>query len=102
MKCPICNERVSSDMAVCPNCKTNLGDNSRSNADKLNIFAYINLIISVICAILVWINFSFTSVGGKNVINWFGILGGIGIIISGLTIFYLFRTIVDIYYEVEK
>ena len=102
MKCPICNEKVSRDVAFCPNCKTNLEANERTNADKLEIFAYINIVIAIISAIIVWVKFSFISVNGKDVINWFGILGGAGIVISGLTLFYLLRTIVDIFNEIDN
>lgn len=102
MKCPICNEKVSRDLAFCPNCKANLGENGRTNADILQIFAYINIIIAIIGAIFVWVKFSFITVNGKDVINWFGILGGVGIIISGLTLFFLLRTIVDIFYEIDN
>lgn len=102
MKCPICNEKIDRDIAICPNCKTSLGDNSRTNADKLEIFAYINIVIAIISAIIVWVKFSFVSVNGKDVINWIGIIGGVGIAIAGLTLYYLLRTIVDIYNEIDN
>ena len=102
MKCPICNEKVSRDVAFCPNCKANLEANENTNADKLQILAYINIVIAIISAIIVWIKFSFISINGKDAVNWFGIIGGICLLITGLTIFYLLKTIVDIYNEIDN
>ena len=123
MRCPICKEKVNELEDVCPNCKTNFEEYEKekkfremsegSNADRLNIMAYINLILSIIGAICIWINFSKVEVVGKynyitrdyaksTVTNWYGIFEGIGVLIAGLTLFFLLKTIVDIYWKVEK
>ena len=126
MKCPVCKERVNELDEVCPNCKTNFDEYEQhvktntkefksTNADRLNVMANINIILSIISAIVVWVKFSklevVTQSTYKNyssgyytdtVINWYGIVGGIAILIAGFTLFFLLKTIVDIYSEVEK
>lgn len=80
-----------------------------TNADCLNAMATVNIILSIIGAIAIWVNFSTieyttTSKYATPVteINWYGILGGIAVLIAGFTLFFLLKTIVDIYWEVEK
>lgn len=77
------------------------------NASCLNFMANLNLILSIIGSIIIFIKFSVikdVSIYGveHNSINWIGIISGIGIFIGGLTLFFLFETIVDIYWEVER
>ncbi len=126
MKCPICKEKINELDEVCSNCKTNFDEYEEyerkyvkefknTNADKLNIMANINIILSIIGAIVIWVKFSklevVTQSTYKNyssgyytdtVINWYGIAGGIAILIAGFTLFFLLKTIVDIYWEVER
>jgi len=124
MRCPICKEKVNELEDVCPNCKTNFEEYEKekrkfrevsdgNNAERLNVMAYINLILSIIGAICIWINFSKIEVLGKydyitgeysktTQTNWYGIFGGIGVIIAGLTLFFLLKTIVDIYWKVGE
>lgn len=124
MKCPICKANVNELDEFCPNCKTSFDDYEEhkakhtkefknTNADKLNVMANINIILSIIGAVCVWIKFSNTEVLGKynyitgeyaksTEINWYGILGGAAILIAGFTLFFLLKTIDDIYWEVEK
>lgn len=109
MKCPVCKTNVSELADVCPNCKTNFDEyeeqqrkrrreERRSNADCLNIMANLNLLLSIISAIIVWLNFSEDGID----INWLGIVGGIGILFVGFTLFFLLKTVADIYWKVEK
>lgn len=121
MKCPICKEMVNELDDVCPNCKTNFDEyesykikttDKRSYADCLNFMANANIVLSIIGAICIWLNFStievvknFNYISGTytdTVINWYGIIGGIAVLIAGITIFFLLKTVVDIYWEVEK
>lgn len=102
MKCSICNEKVNRFDEICPNCKNHLRENKRTNADKLEILAHINLIITIIGAVFVFINCSIVSISEEDTINWIGMLIGIGIIITGLTLFYLLKTIIDIYNEIDE
>ena len=66
------------------------------NADYLEKMAYVNVILFVIGAIYVIAN-SFV-----DEVNWIGIAIGIATLIVGFTLFFLLRTIVDIYRKVEK
>jgi len=62
--------------------------------------AFINIVLSIIATILIWINFSVSKITDE--INLLGITGGIAVLITGFTLFFLLRTIVDIYRKVEK
>lgn len=66
------------------------------NADYLEKMAYVNVVLFVIGAINVIAN-SFV-----DEVNWIGIAIGIATLIVGFTLFFLLRTIVDIYRKVEK
>lgn len=66
------------------------------NADYLEKMAYVNVVLFVIGAIYVIAN-SFV-----DEVNWIGIATGIAALIVGFTLFFLLRTIVDIYRKVEK
>lgn len=122
MKCPVCKEKVNELDDICPNCKTNFDEyenymsthskDKRSYADCLNFMANLNIMFSIVGAIAIWINFSTIEVS-KNyvfssghykdtVINWYGIIGGIAVLFAGFTVFFLLKTIVYIYWEVEK
>lgn len=118
MKCPICKANVNELADFCPNCKTNFDEyeeysrkhgkeESRTNADILNFMANLNITLTIISSIVIWLKFSTVEMVSKYGIattemNWYGIIGGFGIFISGFTLFFLLKTIVDIYYEVEK
>ncbi len=125
MKCPVCKNKIKDILAdECPYCKTKFDDvkerkyktnynNEKCNADILNVFANINLIISIIVAIFIWIRFSvIEKIGEYNFIkgeyaktaeiNWCAILGGIGIIFSGLTLYFTLKTIIDIFDKVDN
>lgn len=120
MRCPVCKEKVNELDEVCPNCKTNFDEYEEhekkytkefknTNADRLNFMAYINLVLSIVGAIAIWVNFSTieykaTSKYATSIteINWYGIFGGIGILIVGFTLFFLLKTVADIYWEVGK
>lgn len=71
-----------------------------THVNALNVIAYINLVLSMIGAIFVLINYSKSDITDEFSIV--GICGAIAIIIAGLTLFFLFKTIVDIYWKVEK
>ena len=60
MKCPICKAKLNELDEICPNCKTNLDEvenGRKTNADILNFMAYLNIILSVIGAIFIWMKF---------------------------------------------
>ena len=108
VKCPKCGKDVEEWRAECPYCKINFekynresGGNyvvNKDNAYYLNIFSIINLVISVVGAILVWTNFYKDY---NDNINWIGIIGGVAILIGGFTLFFLLKTIVDIFYKIK-
>lgn len=128
VECPVCKKEISELDESCPYCHINLIDMAEdseekrktieihdrgiASADCLNIMANLNLILSIISAIIIWFCFStteitknYTYISGTytdKVINWYGILGGVAILFTGFTLFFLLKTIVDIYYEVEK
>lgn len=103
MKCPVCETKVSDLDTICPNChiqlyddNTNKEDNNFSeregkNADRLEIIANINLFI-IILATIYYFYEGFTN-------EAFYIIIGIGLLLSGLTIYFTLKTIVDIYYK---
>ena len=113
VKCPVCKTKINELDEICPNCKTNLdevGNKKKSNADILNFMANLNIILSIIGAIFIWVKFStievikkYTFTSGtytEKVINWYAILGGVGILIAGFTLFFLLKKVADIYWEV--
>lgn len=109
MKCPVCKEEVNEGENSCPHCKiifTDFDDKidneedkiakGRTNADWLNSIANINLIISIIVSIITWVEFFDTT------INWWGVVVIGAILLSGVTLFFLLKTVVDIYNKVKK
>lgn len=139
MKCPVCKSSISELDEICPVCKTNLEEYERDNkveyitnddytdkynnyhknniggtrANTLSMLAKINLVISFISSIVVWIAFSTVEIMGDydyilkkyettTVTNWYAIFGGIGIIFMGILIYYTLMTIVDIFEKVDK
>lgn len=114
IKCPVCRKEVSELDESCPHCGITFDDTaireeyedenienvSFDNAKCLNVMAYINIVLSIIAAILIWINFSLSKITDE--INLLGIFGGVAILIAGFTLFFLLRTIVDIYRKVKK
>lgn len=118
MKCPICKANVNELADFCPNCKTNFDEyekyskkhrkeGSRINADVLDFVANLNIVLTVISSIIIWFKFSTIETVSKygtttTEMNWYGIAGGFVILISGFTLFFLLKTVVDIYWEVEK
>ncbi len=119
MKCPVCKANVNELDEVCPVCKANFDDYEKgkekfkeepkkTNADYLNYMAIINIVLSIIGAIAIWVNFSTieyttTSKYATPVteINWYGIFGGIAVLIAGFTLYFLLKTVIDIYDEIE-
>lgn len=113
MRCPVCKANVNELDEICPVCKTNFEDYERAkenfkeeikktNADFLNIMAYINIILSIIATVIIWVNFSTIEYrSGYTETNWYGVFGGIGILIAGFTLFFLLKTVVNIYDKIE-
>lgn len=106
MKCPVCKTEVSDFDSICPNCKIQLYDENNidneskysyekesKNAEWLEIIANINLVI-IILAVIYYFYEGFTNEASNIII-------GIGLLISGLTIYLLLKTIVDIYYKIK-
>ena len=122
IKCPVCKKEISELDESCPYCnivfnadnsvKENSEYGKKNNAYYLNIMAYVNIILSIAGAILIWINFGTAEVAHKStylssgytetIANWYGIFGGVAVLIIGFTLFFLLKTIVDIYWEIEK
>lgn len=118
VKCPKCGREVDEWENECPYCKTNFekynrGETSnRNHAYWLNIFAIINIVLCIIASIIIFINFStseivtdYSYISGsttETVINWVGIIGGISVLILGLTQYFILETIIDIYDMVEE
>lgn len=122
MKCPVCKENVNELNDTCPNCKTNFDEYEEhakkhekevksTNADRLNIMANISIAMSIIGAIAMLFCFSTIEITRKStygsgyytdtVINWWGIIGAFSMIFVGFMIFFLLKTIVDIYDKVN-
>lgn len=119
MECPVCKTKVKVLDEYCPNCKTNFEEyeknykkEKKTNADFLSYIANIDLTLSIIGSIFIWLNFSTKEVGEKGnyilvsytktAVNWYGIIGGFGFLIAGFSLFFLLKTIKDIYYQVKK
>lgn len=136
VKCPVCAKDINELDESCPYChivfddmieeenstleertdvnseihkEENNNEKTITNAKCLNFMANINIILSIIGAIVIWVNFSTieyktTSKYATPVteVNWYGIFGGIGMLIIGFTLFFLLKTIVDIYWKEEK
>lgn len=134
VKCPVCGKDINELDESCPYChivfddmieeveemkeepeirkeqnSVNNNEETITNAKCLNFMANLNIILSIICAIVIWVNFSTieyktTSKYATSIteINWYGIFGGFGVLIAGFTLFFLLKTVVDIYGEVEK
>lgn len=109
MECPNCKKEIEDWRAECPNCKINIEKynegkrqqfNKVENATFLNIFAYIDIIVSIIGTILIWINYSISDITKE--INIIGIATGLAVLIGGFTLFFLLKTIVDICWRLER
>ena len=106
--CPKCGKEVEEWRAECPYCKINFekyeknsGSNyieDKTNAYYLNILAIINLVISIIGAIFILANYYKDYYDN---VNWIGIIGGVAILIGGFTIFFLLKTVIDIFNKVK-
>lgn len=109
MKCPICKANIDELDEICPNCKTNFDDYEKNkniqqkrdsrdmddekvSADYLNIMANIDIMLTIISAIAIFF-YDFSIVNTVLAVT---------ILISGFTIFFLLKTIVDIYYNTEN
>mgnify|MGYP005791972243 CR=1 FL=1 len=107
MKCTNCGKEIENWRAECPYCKMNFEKNKQnsSNAKYLNIMANINLVICIIGAIsiiissIIYANEEYLEI---TEIIWIPLVIAIGLIIGGFTIFFLLRTIIDIYRKIEK
>ena len=118
VKCPKCGKEVEEWANECPYCKTNFekyakGETTtKNNAYWLNIFAVINIVLSLIASIAIFVNYStmevikeYDYISGtytETVVNWIGIIGGIAILIMGFTIYFTLKTIIDIYNMTEE
>lgn len=109
MKCPVCKANVNELDEVCPVCKANFDDYEKgkekfkeepkkTNADYLNFMAIINIILSIIVTLAIWINYGTTR---YDELNWVGILSGIAVLIAGFTLYFLLKTVIDIYDKIE-
>ncbi len=94
--CKKCGKDNEAWRTNCKECNTPLLNDGlqRTHADRLSIMANINLLLSIIGAILILCNFSVTS---YDKLNWYGILSGFAVLFCGYTIFLLLKTVVDIY-----
>lgn len=107
MKCTNCGKEIEDWRAECPYCKMNFEKNkqSSSNAKYLNIMANINLVICIIGAIsiiissIIYANEEYLEI---TEIIWIPLAIAISLTIGGFTIFFLLRTIIDVYRKVEK
>lgn len=117
MRCPVCNEEISELDEKCPNCGIKFDDNmdfeetmeketsegsehQRTNADCLNTMANINVVVSIIISmILIFPNLVEVS---NEPLAFIYIILGIVCLISGITLCFFFKTIVDIYRKVGE
>lgn len=118
MKCPKCGKEVEEWASKCPYCKINFEKYEqgeifvKNNAYWLKIFAIVNIVLSIIASIIIFVNYStidvikeYDYISGtytETVINWIGIIGGIAVLIMGFTIYFTLRTIVDIHNMTEE
>lgn len=118
IKCPKCGKKVEEWANECPYCKTDFekydrGETTnRNNADWLNIFAVINIILCIIASIIIFVNYStmeviesYEYISGthtETVINWIGIVGGIATLLFGFTQYFMLETIIDIHDLAEE
>lgn len=106
MKCPKCDAEISNEETTCKYCNNVIKkdkEKERTYADCLNFFSNLNLIITIVSSIAIWINFSTIEYkSGYSEINWYGIVGGAVTLIIGLTFVFLLKTIVDIYKKVKE
>lgn len=102
MTCTKCNNEISELDEKCPYCgekfedesKTSKTDSIKTYADRLNTVANVNMILSVVAAMIIWFNLG---INQYEELNWYGIVGGITILFGGYTLFLLLKTVVDIY-----
>lgn len=110
MECPNCKKEIEDWRAECQYCNINFEDyekgkekfkerTKKTNADVLNIIAIINLCLSIVGALIIGIYYGVIE---YDEMNWIGIITGIGVLLSGITLFFVLETIVDIYRKVEK
>lgn len=131
VECPVCKKEINELDESCPYCHIIFDDmieevktseiraetyeedvykqEKSTNADCLNFMANLNIILTIISAISIWVMFSTieyktTSKYATYVteINWYGVIGGFGVLIVGFTLFFLLKTVADIYWRVEK
>ena len=118
IKCPKCGKEVDEWENECPYCKTSfekydkIETSNRNHAYWLNIFAIINIVISIIASVFIFVNYStmeviesYEYIAGthtETVMNWIGIIGGIAILLFGFTQYFMLKTIIDIYDTVEE
>lgn len=84
----------------------------RNNANWLNIFAIINVILCIVASIIIFINYStmdvienYEYISGthtETVINWIGIIGGAATLLFGITQYFMLKTIIDIHDMLEE
>lgn len=72
----------------------------KTNADWLEVVAYINIVISIIGSTCIFVKLSEIEYSFKP--NMMSIFATVGILLAGFTLFFLLKTVVDIYKKVEK
>lgn len=105
MKCTNCDREYEEWRAECPYCKgKNMKDGERSNADCLNIIANINITLFIIASLYYFYNAFILLIDGYIEVMVIGInlVYGVSLLLVGFTIFFLLKTIVDIYYKTNK
>ena len=109
--CKHCGKEVESWRTYCPNCNKKIRSDSEIKSNlhtiSLNICANLMLILGILSTIAIFINFSTIKVLKSSStlytpiydtqINWYGILGGIGMLLATFTVYYLCKTVIDIY-----
>ena len=99
VKCPKCGKEVEEWRAECPYCRINFEkynqDSRNDNLESRNNAYYLKIVFIMIIKLDNYYKDYYDN------INWIGIIGGIAVLIGGLTLFFLLRTITDIYYKVR-
>ncbi len=98
MKCEKCGKEISELDEKCPFCgyteEESKKQKNTTNAQRLNIIANINLFIMLISSVFIFIS---AIKDYTNEFDFFRILLGIIVAITGYTLYLLLKTVVDIY-----
>ena len=98
IKCPVCRKEINELDESCPHCHIKFEDMEDEVSEVIEQLQEDEAVESENLHKGTYLSSSYT----ETVANWFGIIGGIAVLIGGFTLFFLLKTIVDIYRKVKK